>query len=139
MIVESGRIGGSLVTAAEAVKCQKDLFAFPGRASDARSEGCNELIRTRQAVLITEAKQLLDIMGWQTTKKTPPPIQQEIFTPLSDNEKTVLNVIKAKQPAPFDEIRVLSNLGHSTTTTAILNLELQGLIVPLPGKYYKLA
>jgi DNA processing protein len=139
VIIESGLNGGSLLTAREAIKYNKDLFAFPGRSTDSRSAGCNELIRTGKAVLLTHARQLLETMGWQKTKRTPPPAQQELFSPLSDNEKTILKVIQSKQPVPFDEIRRLSGLGHNIMATAILGLELQGLILPLPGKSYKLA
>jgi DNA processing protein len=137
VIMESGLTGGSLVTAKEAGKYQKELFAFPGRSTDSRSAGCNNLIKTGRAILLTDARQLLETMGWEDTTKMLPSPQQELFTPLSENERTILKIVKTKQPMPFDEIRRLSSLGHGATTTAILNLELQGLIEPLPGKFYR--
>ncbi|MDR3712922.1 MAG: DNA-processing protein DprA [Puia sp.] len=139
VIVESAGDGGSLITAGEANRCGKDLFAFPGRSTDTKSAGCNELIRTGKAILLTHAKQLLNTMGWLEPAKNAKPVQQELFAPLSDHEKAILQILHAKQPMPFDEIRGGCQLGYSAVNAAILNLELQGLIISLPGKSYKLA
>ena len=41
--IESGIKGGSLITAELGKSYNKDVFAFPGRVNDVKSEGCNFL------------------------------------------------------------------------------------------------
>ena len=49
IVVESGRKGGSLITATLAEGYHRDCFAVPGRATDEHSAGCNRLIRDNKA------------------------------------------------------------------------------------------
>ena len=51
MVIESGEKGGSLITAELANSYNKDVFAIPGRVNDAKSEGCNYLIKNNKAAL----------------------------------------------------------------------------------------
>ena len=69
IILESPKRGGSLITAQLANDYNRDVFAFPGRPNDLYSEGCNQLIRTNRAALITCADDLIDFMGWDATKQ----------------------------------------------------------------------
>ena len=64
IIIESGIRGGSMITADMASGYNRDVFAIPGRIADAKSIGCNHLIRNNKAILLTEASQLNEIMGW---------------------------------------------------------------------------
>lgn len=70
IIIESAKKGGSLVTADIANSYHRDLFALPGRANDPQSVGCNNLIKTQQAHLITSAADLIYILGWELATKT---------------------------------------------------------------------
>lgn len=44
VVIESGRSGGSLITAAFAIKQNRELFVVPGMITQACSQGCNNLI-----------------------------------------------------------------------------------------------
>src|SRR5215475_4908715 len=57
IVVESGIKGGSMVTAELANGYNRDVFAFPGKATDTKSAGCNYLIKSNKAVLLTDGKQ----------------------------------------------------------------------------------
>lgn len=65
VVVESGERGGSLVTADLAFGYDREVFAFPGRVSDPQSAGCNALIRTQKAQLLTNAREFLLAMDWE--------------------------------------------------------------------------
>src|SRR5690606_15042095 len=65
IVVETNFKGGSMITADLANGYNRDVFAFPGKITDTRSTGCNYLIRHNKAVLITDAAQLLETMGWE--------------------------------------------------------------------------
>ena len=50
----------------------------------------------------------------------------------------IVDLLKEKETAAIDELRINSRLNSSTLAAAILNLELQNVLVSLPGKLYKL-
>ena len=64
IVIESAAKGGSLVTADIANSYSRDVFAVPGRATDTQSHGCNMLIKTHQASIITSAADLVYHLGW---------------------------------------------------------------------------
>jgi DNA processing protein len=136
IVVETGVKGGSLITAELANGYNKDVFAFPGKISDAKSAGCNALIHHNKAVLLTDAQQLLDIMGWEEKRKQPLTGQQRLFIELSPEEKIIMEILSENETLHIDEINIRSGLSSSTIAATILNLELQHLIVSLPGKRY---
>jgi DNA processing protein len=63
IVIESKRKGGSLVTAKYAVDYNRDLFAVPGRVGDNCSSGCNSLISTRMAEIVTSPEALGEKLG----------------------------------------------------------------------------
>jgi DNA processing protein len=140
IVIETGIKGGSMITAELANGYNKDVFAFPGRAGDAKSAGCNYLIKNNKALLLTEAKELLEAMSWEETKnKKEKKSQREIFIELSKDEKLIVDILKEKESVPIDEINLKSGLNSSSVAAAILNLELQNVVLSLPGKLYQLA
>ena len=58
VVIESAEKGGSLITAIMANDYNRDVFAVPGRTSDKYSQGCNNLIKTQRANLMTSAADL---------------------------------------------------------------------------------
>jgi DNA processing protein len=63
VVVESKTKGGSLMTAKYAVEYDREVFAVPGRLDDVRSAGCNSLIASDMARIVTSAEQLVDALG----------------------------------------------------------------------------
>ncbi|MEO5682943.1 MAG: DNA-processing protein DprA [Chitinophagaceae bacterium] len=138
VVVETDIKGGSMITAELANGYNKDVFAFPGRTTDSKSAGCNYLIKNNKAILLTGAKDIIDIMGWSEKQLRPKKLQTELFIQLSDEEKIIVDLLKEKETMPIDELRVRSKLNSSTVAAAILNLELKNVVASMPGKMYKL-
>jgi len=136
IVVETGVKGGSMITAELANGYNKDVFAFPGRIRDAKSEGCNFLIKKNKAALITEAKDLIECMNWEE-KKSDPKIQRSLFVNLSEQEEKILQILSDKESVQIEEIYAACNMKGSEVASAVLNLELQGLIQVMPGKRYR--
>ena len=140
IVIETGVKGGSMITAEMANGYNRDVFALPGRVTDTKSAGCNQLIRTNKAILLNEAEELLLAMGWvDTGKKNNHSRQREIFIELSAEEQVITRLLQEKEQVHIDELNLRSGLSSSAVAAAILNLELRNVIVTLPGKFYSLA
>jgi DNA processing protein len=139
VVIETGIKGGSIITAELANGYNKDVFAVPGRTTDSKSAGCNHLIKSNKAVLLTNAKELIEFMGWEEkTKKPFAKKQRELFIELTSDEKMLINILEKKESIHIDELNMKSGLTSSAVAAAILSLELQNVIVSQPGKLYKL-
>jgi DNA processing protein len=140
IVIETSIKGGSMITAELANGYNKDVFAFPGRVTDAKSEGCNYLIKNNKAMLLTDAEELIEVMGWEEKpQKSKIKSQKELFIELSKEERIIVDILKEKETVAIDEINLRSGLSSSAVAAATLNMELQGVILSLPGKIYKLA
>lgn len=136
LVIESGKKGGSLITAEMANGYNKDVFAIPGKATDARSEGCNYLVKQNKAALVTNAKDIMAAMNWLPVKK-PTTKQRKLFVDLSDNEKMVLELLQ-QNSHHIDELYCKTGIASSGMAAALLSLEMQGIISSQPGKMYQL-
>lgn len=137
IVVESSKKGGSLITAGLANSYNRDVFALPGKLSDSQSEGCNWLIKINKAALIQSVKDIEYIMNWQPEEK-PKAQQTNLFVELTDEQKTLVNIIKQKGKVAIDELSLLAKTPMSKTTSILLELEFDGVVKSLPGKLYKL-
>ena len=138
VIVESGMKGGSLVTADIANSYNRDVFSVPGRCNDPLSLGCNYLIKTQQAQMITQAADIIYQLNWDLgAPKEKKSKQIELFTDLNKEEEVVYNHLKNEGKDVLDSIALQCDISISKTVTILFNLELKGLITPLPGKKYE--
>lgn len=137
IVVETGIKGGSMITAELANSYHKDVFAWPGKVTDSKSAGCNYLIRSHKATLLTNTQELIELMGWADSHR-PAVTQQELFVELGADEQKLALLLAQKETVHIDEINMHSGLSSSSIAAAILQMELQGVIQCLPGKRYKL-
>jgi DNA processing protein len=137
IVVESSEKGGSLITADIGNSYNKDVLAYPGRALDEHSSGCNQLIRQHKANLITCGKDLVEFMNWAPINHQKKIIQQELFLVLEVNEKIIYEIIRENQPISIDEISYASSMKPSAIAAIILSLEMKSLVVSFPGKLFK--
>lgn len=136
LVVESAARGGSIITAELANDYHRDVFAIPGRVGDLRSEGCNKLIKGHRAALFESVKDLEYVMGWNLPEKSKP-IQKKIFVDLSPEEELVLSALREKGKIQIDELSLTLKSPMSMIMVHLLNLELNGLVRSLPGKFYE--
>jgi DNA processing protein len=137
IVVESDIKGGALITARIAASYNREVAAFPGRVYDTRSSGCNELIRTNTAAMITGADDLLELMNWSNSKKSKA-VQKQLFIQLSEDEQKIINLLQTKDSVHADEILYQTGISNSQLAAVLLQLEMQGIIKALPGKQYRM-
>ena len=133
IVIESGKTGGSMITADLANQYCKDVFAFPGKVDDKMSIGCNRLIKQNQAHLIESAADLAYIMGWNQ------PVVKQMSLPLvalEPEEQSVVNLLTSNKGVHLDRIHHELNLPISSLSPLLLSLEFRGIIRSLPGKCY---
>lgn len=137
IVIESAEKGGSLVTADIANSYNREVFAVPGRATDKQSKGCNNLIKKQQAHLLTSAADLIYMLGWELNeiKKSK---QTQLFVELDDAEKKVYQFLKEKDKELLDIIALECSIPAHKTASILMNMELKGVIRPLPGKLFQL-
>lgn len=138
VVIESKRGGGSLITATIANSYNKDIFAYPGKANDVLSEGCNGLIKSHRANLIENAADLLYMMNWNEPSVKKKTAQIPLTIHLSSEEQMIVDVFKNKQQLHVDEISYATNFSISKISTHLLQLEFSNVIKSLPGKMYQL-
>ena len=138
VVVEAALRGGALITAEIANSYNRDVYAFPGRTTDEFSEGCNFLIKTNRAALINHPKDLIYYLGWddETVKKTQ--IQVQLPLDLTKDENVVVAILQNNQIS-IDDLSIATKMPQSKLAIVLLTLEMQGIIISLPGKVYKLA
>ncbi|TBV28235.1 DNA-protecting protein DprA [Meridianimaribacter sp. CL38] len=137
IVIESAEKGGSLVTADIASSYNRDVFAVPGRTTDLQSVGCNNLIKYQKAHTLTTPLDIPYILNWQLEGEKKPAVQKQLFVELDTTEKAIYNYLKENEKQQLDVIAINCNLPIFKVSSTLLNMELKGVIRPLPGKLFE--
>jgi DNA processing protein len=136
IVVESADKGGSLITANMANDYNREVFAVPGRITDKYSQGCNTLIKTQKAQLLTSAADLIYHLNWdlQTATKS---VQKQLFVSLDPEEQKIYDYLLQSGKEVLDSIAIDCQMPTYKLSSLLLNMELKGVIRPLPGKLFE--
>ena len=138
VVVEAAQKGGALITAEIANGYNRDVFAVPGRPGDKYSEGCNNMINRNKAALITNAQDLLELMGWtEANEVKTAPVQTALLMDLSEDQQNLIDILKEGQ-LMIDELCLKAEMPMSKVASLLLELEFSGAVRNLPGKVYRL-
>ena len=136
IVIESAERGGSLITANMANEYNRDVFAVPGRVTDKYSQGCNALIKTQKANVLTSAADLIYMLNWDI-KKEVKSVQKQLFISLDDDEQKIYDYLLQSGKELLDIIALHCNFPIYKVSGILLNMELKGAIRPLPGKLFE--
>ncbi len=134
VIVESAGAGGALVTASLAMSYNRDVMAVPGRCGDEFSAGCNKLIATNKAALITGADDLMAAMRWESAK--PAPQQLDLFPQLTREEQAVVDVIRDHGEIHLNSLADILQVPVYKLMSTLVELDCKNVIATLPGCRY---
>jgi DNA processing protein len=144
IVMEAPKQSGALITARYANECGRDVYILPASLDQPRSFGCLELL-DRGAQVILGEEHLLEMLG--TIPKldvAPPESPQQLAIPLTEinlepNLAQVLQIISKNgmESISLETIAQHSNLATNELSAALLQLELLGSIVQLPGMRYQ--
>lgn len=137
IVVESAHKGGSLITAGLANDYNRDVFAFPANVDKEMSKGCNLLIQKNRAHLITQAQDVIDILGWESKPKENV-FQTNLFLELTEEEQKIIDILKDKGTLHIDAITNLAEMSISVLSVHLFNLEIKNAIRAIAGKRYEI-
>ncbi len=142
VVVEAAKTSGALITADLALEQGRDVFAIPGKVDSPSSHGVNELIK-QGAKLVTCVQDIVDELSLDvkpcllTEEKPQEGEHVQTDKNLSPEEASVLKLL-SRCPRDLDSLCYESKLSLPCVFSALLKLELSGLVKQLPGKLFVL-
>lgn len=137
IVIESAIKGGSLVTADIANSYDRDVFALAGRTTDVYSTGCNHLIKSNKAHLLTSANDIAEMLNWDI-KTAPISKQIELFVHLNEKEQKICDYLTLKGKQLLDVIALDCDIPVHELSSLLIQMELKNVITPLPGKMFEI-
>ncbi|SEK72801.1 DNA-processing protein DprA [Parapedobacter koreensis] len=138
IVVEAATKGGALITAEIANTYNRDVCAFPGNLNQEFSAGCNYLIKTNRAHLITGAKDLEYLMNWLPDTTSGSSRQLGLPVTLDVQEQHVYDIIRSMGQIAIDDLSLRLQWPQSKLAITLLEMEIKGVVAALPGKVYRI-
>lgn len=132
LVIEAGVKSGTLITARLASEYNRDLLCIPHRIGDPHSFGPHLFIRLG-AALVTEPLHILEALHIPPREAAP---RGEAPADLEDAEREIWSMLE--EPKTRDEILRAATGGAGETLTALVALELRGLIKEEFGAWRKI-
>lgn len=141
LVVEAAPKSGSLITARLAGEYGREVMAIPGSPLDARSHGCNQLIRDG-GVLCQSPEDVIELLsafdGQPRSTFREPPAPFAMPDELADDPADVAGLLTTA-PIPVDELIRQSGDAPASVQLALLELELAGRLLRHAGGRVSLA
>ncbi len=143
VVVEAGDRSGALITARHALEQNREVFAYPGPVTSGKSLGTNRLIKEGTKLVQTVDDILQELPHSVPRRTAPGPLaaaarktRDEAVKCLPDLDRRVLRSLSGEGPDHIDACAAGTRLPAAQVLTALLSLELAGLVEQLPGKRF---
>lgn len=131
VVIEAAEKSGSLITARYALEFNREVFAVPGSIFSEASQGPHALIRSG-AKIATNISDILEELRPQLTPAKNETLPSVILSP---EEKILFDAI-TREPAHIDKILKTTTLDTSTAHSALVFLEMKGVVKNIGGMHY---
>lgn len=144
VVVEAAWRSGALSTAAHAAALLRPVGAVPGPVTSMVSAGCHRLLRETDAVCVTDAAEVVDLVGDVGADLAPEPSADDrgpgptTGAPppgLDAREARALEAVPLRAAAPPESIARTAGLSLGDTRIALAYLELAGLVESRAGAW----
>lgn len=139
LVIQAPVKSGALITARYALENNRDVYAVPGEIYDINQAGTNELIKAG-AKPVTCAEDILEEYGFEIPAEKDEAEDRLAgidMSGLSKTEAEVLTLLSANALHP-DEISRKLGISGAEAGTALMMLEISGLVVKDSGNIYNL-
>lgn len=126
LVVESRIRGGSMSTVDFASSYNRDVFAVPGRMTDANSYGCNYLINKNVAQLCLNASTIISSMGWTDVHLSDITRQPDLFSPNSGLKEKILLSLSSVRGKSLDALVAETGSDLQSVSLALLQMDMEG-------------
>ena len=124
VVVEAGWRSGSLNTANHAASMGRPLGAVPGPITSASSAGCHRLLREYDAVCVTTAGEVAELISFDQPEGSEPRANTLVLE-FSSQATRVLDSLAPRKQRSVDELARISGLSVREVATALGELELE--------------
>lgn len=141
IVIEAKEKSGTLITVDMALEQGKEVFALPGRITDALSAGCNNLIR-QGAGILTSLEELFQILGIEKKNlkqgMSLNGIEKQVLLK-NEKEKRLYGILEAT-PKNIEQIWAeygMERLGIQQLMQMLLEFCMKGIAAQTGGCYYR--
>ncbi len=129
VVVEAAVRSGALNTATWATRLNRVLMGVPGAVTSAPSQGVLELLRSRDAALVTGPADVLELVSPAGSfLTTPARAPERPWDRLSATQQRVLDAVPALVPAGTTAVARTCGLGEVQVAGALSELRAQGFV-----------
>lgn len=136
IVIEAGEKSGTFITVDMALEQGKEVYAVPGRITDERSRGCNNLIK-QGAMMFSDIDEVIEFLtgmyGVKFLKANN--TESDDNDSLEEDEKRIYSVIDML-PKHIEDIAKESQTDIKTAMRIIGNLEYHNLIIHTDNNHY---
>ena len=149
IVIEAGLHSGALITAAAALEQGKNVFAVPGNADSDMSSGCNNLIKSGEATLITGFEDVLEAMDFlpglepkdffsaEEESAEESGFHKAVDAALPESDRKILEFLKLGE-AGFDSISAETGIAAGELSRKLVALEISHKIKRTANGYARL-
>ena len=139
LVIEAREKSGTFITVDQGLEQGKEIFALPGKLTDPKSAGCNNLIKLG-AHLVTEVADVLEVLhyhnrdaSYANTIGEVPSVKRKLT--LAPNEKMVYSCLQI-EPKYLDDIIKEAGIAPQDVCMLLNQLVMKGMIVESSRNYY---
>ena len=136
LVVEGGHRSGTSVTAKLTKKQEKNIFCIPSSLENKKGITPNKLIK-EGAFLVTEVEDIISkYPELELKKKIVKESKKEVL--VNEEFKEIYNGLDGENAIHINEIAKKLNLSVNEVSYKLMMMELEDLVVSLPGNNYKM-
>jgi DNA processing protein len=145
LVVEAAKRSGALITARLANDYNREVFAVPGRLDSPHADGCNALIQSGEAKLVThfgdilmelgEVGRTLMVTSGEAEETTSPPTAP---VSLDDDERGLLAAFDT-EPMSINDLVEAAGRTPARVASLLTMLQLKGAVKRVGGEYFERA
>ena len=140
VVVEASLRSGSLSTAGRAFELGRHVAMVPGPVTSAASAGCHEWLRTKPVSLVTDGRDVLDLMGQLGVDAMDPRrLRSTVLDLITDDDEALYSAVPVRDGADVTALQRASGLSAQDTTKGLGRLQALGVVEHCAGRWRKAA